>query len=240
MWLAVVAIGVLTNGVYLGLLYTALRYLSAGMAAIIASTNPLLLALVAPRLLGERITSEKVLGMCIGFGGVAFLSWSRASASTDRPLDAAVAMISVVGLVGSAVVYKRSAFQSRDVIGVTAFQLLIGAILLLPIAVTVEGSPSLPETSVAWAAMTYLVVVMSVGASLLWFWLLTHRDATRASAYYFLVPVVGLVLSRLTLGERLWARDLAGAAAIAAGIALVQRPGLSTPPRVPSIRCRHE
>jgi len=64
---------------------------------------------------------------------------------------------------------------------------------------------------------------MSVGASLLWFWLLAHGDATRLSAFYFLVPVFGLAIGHLLLGEVVTMRDALGAIVIAAGISLAQR-----------------
>ena len=58
---------------------------------------------------------------------------------------------------------------------------------------------------------------------LIWFWLLTHGDATRASAFFFLNPIFGLFLGALFLGEPLTAIDFAGSAAVALGIYLVQR-----------------
>jgi len=67
------------------------------------------------------------------------------------------------------------------------------------------------------------VIVMSVGASTLWFWLLTHGEASRVSAYYFLTPIFGLFLAAVLLHEPVTARDLFGLAGIAVGIALVQR-----------------
>ena len=67
------------------------------------------------------------------------------------------------------------------------------------------------------------MLVVSVGASLLWCWLLSRGEASRVSAYYYLTPVFGLALSALLLHERIEAHDIAGLVAIAGGIALVQR-----------------
>jgi len=58
---------------------------------------------------------------------------------------------------------------------------------------------------------------------LIWFWLLSHGDATRASAYFFLNPVLGVFLGALILGEPLRAYDFAGSIVVALGIYLVQR-----------------
>jgi drug/metabolite transporter (DMT)-like permease len=224
-WGAAIAVGVLVNVVYLGLLYLALRDLSSGMAAIIASTNPLVLAVVAPALLGETPRRATVLGIVIGFGGVAFTMWHRVGNALERPQSIAIAFVSVLGLVASTVVYKRAAYPPRMVMAATGVQLLVGSALLLPAAMIVNGVPTLPHDVAPWLAFAYLTLVMSVGASLLWFWLLAHGEATRLSAFYFLVPVFGLVIGHLLLGEVVTGRDALGAIVIAVGISLAQRAG---------------
>ena len=224
-WGTAVAVGVLVNVVYLGLLYVALHDMSSGMAAIIASTNPLILALVAPALLRETPQRATVLGIILGFGGVAFTMWTRIGNALERPQSMAIAFISVLGLVASTVVYKRAAYPSRMVMAATGVQLLVGSALLLPAAMIVNGVPTLPHDAASWLSFAYLTLVMSVGASLLWFWLLAHGDATRLSAFYFLVPVFGLVIGHLLLGEVVTGRDAIGAIVIAVGISLAQRAG---------------
>jgi drug/metabolite transporter (DMT)-like permease len=77
-----------------------------------------------------------------------------------------------------------------------------------------------------------------VGGSLLWFWLLTHGEATRASAWYFLVPVFGLALGALLLGERFGPAALGGLALILAGVGLGS--GALRLPRVPRGRFTEE
>src|SRR3954453_17332226 len=95
-WGTAVAVGVLVNVVYLGLLYVALHDLSSGMAAIIASTNPLVLALVAPVLLRETPQRGTILGIVIGFAGVAYTMWSRLGNALESPRSIAVAFVSVL------------------------------------------------------------------------------------------------------------------------------------------------
>jgi len=193
------------------------------MAAIIASTNPLILALVAPALLRETPRRATVLGIVIGFAGVAFTMWHRIGNALERPQSILVAFISVLGLVASTVVYKRASYPPRMVMAATGVQLLVGSALLLPAAMIVNGVPSLPHDAAPWLSFAYLTLVMSVGASLLWFWLLAHGDATRLSAFYFLVPVFGLLIGHLLLGEVVTGRDALGAIVIAVGISLAQR-----------------
>src|SRR5207244_2161940 len=94
---------------------------------------------------------------------------------------------------------------------------------LIPVAALLE-----PDISVQWsptllAAFVYLVGVLSVGASLLWFWLLSHGAASRVSAFYFLTPIFGLAFGALLLGEAFGPDDAVGLMAVAMGILLVQR-----------------
>jgi len=221
-WAIAGALGVLANAAYLGLTYTALRHLSSGMGAIVAGTNPLVLALVAPRLLGERLTPVKAAGLVLGFGGVVAIVFARAGTGTAAPSDVLLAFAGVCASVGSTVLFKRAAVN-EDLLALSAVQLIAAGLVLVPVAALVSGRPHVHVTSELVAAFAYLVFVLSIGATLIWFWLLTHGEASRVSAYYYLTPAFGLALAALLLHEPVHARDLLGLGAIAAGIVLVQR-----------------
>jgi drug/metabolite transporter (DMT)-like permease len=105
----------------------------------------------------------------------------------------------------------------------SAVQLVAAGLVLVPVAALVSGAPHVHVTGELIASFAYLVLVLSIGATLIWFWLLTHGEASRVSAFYYLTPAFGLALSALLLHEAVHARDLIGLGAIAAGIALVQR-----------------
>lgn len=220
-WLQLAGYGVLANAGYLGLTYEALRHLSAGMGAIIASTNPLLLALVAPGLLGEALSGRKILGLLLGFAGVLVAMAARAGSQAARPQDVLLAFLGVVALVGSTLVFKRLAVR-EDLVVANAVQLGAAALVLYPVAALLEDAPRLVPTPTFIACMAYLVLVLSLGGSWLWFWLLRNGEASRVSAFYFLTPIFGLGLGALLLGERVTWLDAVGLAAVALGIALVQ------------------
>ncbi len=84
-WIAVAALGVLGNAIYLGCTYVALRHLASGVGAIVASTNPLVLALVAPWLLREPLTRTKIVGLLLGFGGVVWIMVVRIGTGSANP-----------------------------------------------------------------------------------------------------------------------------------------------------------
>ena len=221
-WIAVAVLGVLGNAMYLGCTYEALRHMGSGVGAIIASTNPLTPALVAPWVLREPLTLGKVGGLVLGFGGVVAIMVVRLGSGTAEPRDIGIAFCGVLASVASTIVYKRWC-SALDLRAVTALQLVAAGIVLLPLAIVFEGAPHATWTPQLVVSFWYVVIVMSLGASLLWFWLLTHGEASRVSAYYFLTPVFGLALAALILHEAVGLRDLGGLAAIALGITLVQR-----------------
>jgi drug/metabolite transporter (DMT)-like permease len=222
-WLAYAALGVLGNAAYLGLTYTALgRGLASGMGSIVASTNPLILAVVAPRLLGEALTSRKALGLALGFGGVLGVMLARSGADTARPTEVGLAFIGVTSNVASTILFKR-ARGSTDLLAINTIQLVAAGLALIPVAALLEPNISVQWSPALVAAFVYLVGVLSVGASLLWFWLLSHGAASRVSAFYFLTPIFGLAFGALLLGEAIGPGDAVGLVAVALGILLVQR-----------------
>lgn len=221
-WAQLALLGFTGNALYLGFNYTALRHLSSGMGAIIASTNPLMLALLAPRFLGEPMTPRKAAGMLLGFSGVVISMHARAGTQSARPIDVLLSLIGVAAGVVSTVVYKRLRAAPHPMV-VNAVQLAAASVLLVPGALFFEGAPHVSFTGPVVLSLAWLVAVMSIGASLLWFWLLRHGDASRVSAFYFLTPVFGLLLGAAILGERLTALDGVGLLVIAVGLLLVTR-----------------
>jgi drug/metabolite transporter (DMT)-like permease len=128
----------------------------------------------------------------------------------------------VIASVLSTIVFKKYC-SGRQVQMTTALQLLCAAVVLFPMACVFEGLPHAHWSPRLVASFAYVVLVMSVGGSLLWFWLLERGEASRVSAFYFLTPVFGLGIAFALLGEPVGVRDLGGLAAIVCGIALVQR-----------------
>jgi len=126
-----------------------------------------------------------------------------------------------VALVGSTLVFKRLG-TSEDLLAANALQLGAASIVLFPLTVLLEGAPRLVPSAEFTVSLAYLILVMSLGATFLWFWLLRHGEASRVSAFYFLTPIFGLGLGALLLGEPVRPLDGLGLAAVAAGIVLVQ------------------
>jgi drug/metabolite transporter (DMT)-like permease len=226
-WIAV--LGLTANVGYLGFTYEALRHLAAGVGAIVASTNPLMLAIVAPFVLHERLTVAKAVGLVLGFGGVVAIMLARTGSGTARPVDVMLALFGVVTGVISTIVFKRY-LAKYDLAAVTTLQFLAALIFMLPLAIVFEGAPHAVFGPRLVLSFTYLVLVISIGASFLWFWILRHGEASRVSAYYFLTPIFGLLIAAVVAHEPLQLRDVPGLLAITIGIALAQRPDRKSAP----------
>jgi drug/metabolite transporter (DMT)-like permease len=222
-WARLFALGLGGNALYLGLTYEALRHLSAGMASIIASTNPLILALVAPWLLREPLTARKLIGLVLGFSGVVLAMHTRAGSQAARLQDVLLAASGVLAFVFSNILYKRMAERPHPLV-LNGAQLLSAGIALVPAAIALEGAPQLVWTGPVFWSLAYLILVLSVGASMLWFWILQHGEASRVSAYFFLTPAFGLLFSALLLGEPLARADGVALVVIATGLWLAARP----------------
>jgi drug/metabolite transporter (DMT)-like permease len=219
-WLWLLGLGIGGNALYIGLTWVALRHLSAGMGSIIHSTNPLIMVLVAPLLLREPLTLRKLTGVVLGFGGVVLTMYARAGSGAARPQDVLLVFTGVLSFIASNILFKRMRERPHPVV-LNAGQLTCAGLAMIPAALLLEGVPHVQWTGPLIASLGYLVLIMSVGASMLWFWILQHGEASKVSAYFFLTPVFGLLSGALLLHEPLRGLDGVGLGVIALGLWLV-------------------
>ena len=228
--LALAGLGIANNALYLGLNYIGMRSISSGLSALIVSTNPVLTALLAAAVLGERMTWRKAAGLLLGVGGVAFIVENRIAGGIDSPVGIMFTIAALLSMVGGTILFKRLAPNGGLWIG-NGVQNLAGGLVLVPFAFTLE---SVGEVVPSWSlviALAYSALLVSVVGYLLWFHLLTTSGATAASAYHFMMPPLGMLFGWLLLGERVALTDFIGILPVALGIYLVTRPaapGLQT------------
>jgi drug/metabolite transporter (DMT)-like permease len=216
-------LGVANNALYLGLGYTGLKSVSAGLGGLIVSANPVFTAALAALFLGEVLTWRKVIGLLLGIAGVAFIVWHRMSVGTDSLHGILFTLASLASIVAGTILFKLFAPKGSLWIG-NGIQNLAAGIVLTPIAFTfAETSEIVPSLRLV-LAFSFLVLGGSILAYFLWFHLLKVCGATAASAYHFLMPPLGMLFAWLVLGEHLTFRDLLGIIPVALGIYLVTRP----------------
>jgi drug/metabolite transporter (DMT)-like permease len=217
-WLHVLLPGLLSHGIYLGLAFTGMRSTPAGLTTLLVSTTPLLTAALAVPLLGEAASVRKFVGLLLGLLGVGIVVSQRAKLAMPDGFGLSCIALGTVVLSFGNILMKR--VTQHDLLPVIGAQLFASGLLLLPFAWSLEGM----RLQWAWpllASLGYLAIVVSIGASLLWIWLLKHGAASSASSFHLLNPLFGALLASTFLAEPLYLSDALGALPIVAGIALV-------------------
>jgi drug/metabolite transporter (DMT)-like permease len=221
-------IGVANNALYLGLGYTGLQTVSAGLGGLIVSSNPVFTAILAALLLGERLTWRKMAGLFLGIVGVSFIVWHRISVGTDSIHGILFTLASLGSIVAGTMLFKLLAPKGSLWIG-NGVQNLAAGVALLPFAFTLADAGDIVPNVKLWGAFAFLTLGGSILAYVLWFHLLKVCGATAASAYHFLMPPLGMLFAWAVLGEHVEIRDLLGIVPVALGIYLVTRAGAPLP-----------
>jgi drug/metabolite transporter (DMT)-like permease len=216
-------LGIANNAMYLGLGYTGLRTVSAGLGGLIVSANPVFTAVLAAVFLGESLTLRKVMGLLLGIAGVAFIVWHRMAVGTDSLHGIMFTLASLASIVAGTILFKVLAPKGNLWLG-NGVQNLSGGLALLPFASTLSNVSDIVPSWQLLGAFAYLVLCGSILAYVLWFHLLKVCGATAASAYHFLMPPLGMLFAWMVLGEHVAVRDLLGIVPVAVGIYLVTRP----------------
>jgi drug/metabolite transporter (DMT)-like permease len=212
----------LVHGAYLGGVLVAIAGgMSAGMAAMLVGLQPVLTVLLARAWLGERVVARQWLGLALGLAGVWLVVRHKVELTDDVKGLAAIA-IALVGISIGALYQKRYC-SHVDLRCGAVIQFAACALVYLPLVIVFEHAP------VRWSAeflfaLGWAVVVLSVGAISLLYWLLRHGAVSNVAGLFFLVPAVTAVMAWLMFGETLDAVAVAGMALISAGVALARTP----------------
>ncbi|MDR5653054.1 DMT family transporter [Ruixingdingia sedimenti] len=219
-WRAVALFGVMQNAVYLGLNFVAMQWVSASVAAIVASTMPLMVALAGWLVWRERLPPMGIAGLLAGFAGVAVVMATRLGGGAD-PLGIALCVLGALALTVATLALRGASGGGGGLLMVVGLQMLVGAAVLGGIAVAAE--PFVVDWSLQLVlAFAYTTLVPGLAATWVWFVLVGRIGAVRAAAFHFLNPVFGVLIAAAVLAEPLGPADLAGVAIAAAGILMVQ------------------
>ena len=218
-WRATAVFGICQNALYLGLNFIAMQNIEASLAAIIASTMPLLVALAGWAIFGEKIQPLGLAGLIAGVVGVGLIMGARFQGGVDG-VGIALCALGVVSLT-VATLAMRGASTGGNFLMVVGLQMLVGSAVLAVPAILLE-----PFT-ITWslrlvAAFTYTTLVPGLAATLVWFLLVDQIGTVKAATFHFLNPFFGVAIAALLLNEKLGALDLVGVIIITGGILAVQ------------------
>ncbi|GAA6176115.1 DMT family transporter [Sulfitobacter pacificus] len=218
-WRATIIFGILQNAVYLGLNFIAMQTVEASLAAIIASTMPLLVGFAVWIIFGERLRPLGIAGLFAGLIGVSIIMGARISGGVDLA-GVGLCVVGVIALT-AATLLVRGATSGGNFLMIVGLQMLVGCVALTLATLAFE-TPRLNPTLPLALAFAYTCLFPGLAATIIWFWLVNRIGATRAATFHFLNPFFGVAIAALLLSEQLGARDILGVAIITAGILAVQ------------------
>ncbi|NYS25860.1 DMT family transporter [Rhodobacteraceae bacterium 2376] len=219
-WRATALFGVSQNAMYLGLNFMAMQTIEAGLAAIIASSMPLMVAAASWVFLRERLRPLAMAGLLAGFAGVSLIMGMRLGAGVDL-YGLTLCVIGVLALTVATLSVRTASATGGNLLMVVGLQMLIGAAALAVPAVLFE-SWEVTWTPRLIAAFTYTTLIPGLAATWVWFLLVARIGAIRAATFHFLNPFFGVVIAAILLNEALGIYDVIGVLVIMAGILAVQ------------------
>ncbi|NRQ40350.1 EamA family transporter [Nonomuraea sp. NN258] len=218
-WWRSLVLGALNIGVFFALLFVAAYRLPGGVAATVGAIQPLLVALLSAGVLGERLSPRTLVAAVAGVAGVSLLVLQA-----DARLDAAGVAAALGGAVvmAAGVVLSKRWTSPAPLLAVTGWQLVAGGLVLLPVALLVEGPPPATFTASNLAGYAYLTVIGSALAYALWFRGIRALNATSVTFLGLLSPVVATGLGWAVLGQELTVAQGAGALVVLAALVTAQ------------------
>ena len=213
--------GALVNGVTLSAFHVGMVTENVAVMALMQSLSPMLIALSAVPLLGERLRASQWLGLILGTVGVAIVVAPRALESPAGWRAVALGLLGVAGLAGGTLYFRRFC-KGVPLLAATTVQVGAGAILTASLALAFERMHAV-WTAPAVTAVAWNVLAVSIGAMALYYYLLARGTAGRVSANFYLVPGTVALAAWALLGERLTPLAVVGFAVASTGIFLVAR-----------------
>jgi drug/metabolite transporter (DMT)-like permease len=200
------------------------QYISSGLAALLQATMPIFTVLMAHfAIREERLTVASVLGVAVGFAGVAVLMLPDLRQGLHASLWGQAAIVVSSASYAGAAVYARLRLRGQSPMASTTGQLTMGAVLTLPLALIVDRPFDLSPSPQAWWAWLGLILLGTVIAYIIYYAIIERTSATFVSMVTYVIPVNGLLLGALVLDEALTVNVLVSAALILAGVVLVRR-----------------
>jgi probable blue pigment (indigoidine) exporter len=221
-WWRSLVLGTLNVGAFFVLIYVSAQLLPTSVAATVMATSPVVMMLFAWLLVVNPPRVRQLTGAGLGIAGVALMLFTGTVAVDFRGVLASAGAM-VMSSLGYVLAKKWG--DGVDVLSLTAWQLVAGALVLLPVAVVAEGVPRLDGPAVLGFA--YVTVIATALAFAAWFAGLRHLDAGTVGLVGLLNPVTGVLLGTAIAAEALSLQQVFGLALVLAGIL------------VPHLRLRH-
>jgi drug/metabolite transporter (DMT)-like permease len=216
--------GVLLQAGYLGGVFAAIHHgMPAGVSAVITGLQPLLTAVLAGWLLQERVSARQWTGLVLGLAGVMLVVGERLTQARMETFAVLLALIALVSITLGTLWQKRHG-AAVDLRTGAAVQFLVAAMAIAPFSVALESG------SVIWSgefvfALTWSVVVLSLGAIFLLLFLIRQGGATQVASLFYLVPPTTALIAWPLFGETYSPLSIIGMALAVIAVWLVTQKG---------------
>ncbi|OWA37293.1 EamA family transporter [Saccharibacillus sp. O16] len=218
---AYVLLGLLNVGGYYGLQTIGIGYLPAGLFSTLVFLQPILLGVFSRIWLGEMLNAFKVIGLILGFAGVAVISLGGLEGHLS-PLGIVLALASsLCWALGT--IYMKKQGANFDSVWAVTLQLLIGGAALLLLGSGTESWGGIAWTPSFVGILLFISLFVIAGGWLIYFLLIDAGEVSTVGAYTFLIPVLSNLFSMVLLGEKATVSLLIGLLMIVGSIVFVNR-----------------
>lgn len=207
-----------------------IHHTSSALAGVLLNTNPLFITIFSAFILGEVITRNKILGLLMGFIGMCLVVFG------GQDLDSVIQSQTFFGnvlVILSAVTWavysimNKHALTGGSPLHLTAASYIFGTVFSLPLIYFFEVRQLFDVGAASWGIIFYLGAIASGATFFLWSYALSKMDASRASVFLFMIPVVAIVIGWAFLDEQISTSTIIGSVLVLAGIYMSEKPQLS-------------
>lgn len=217
--------GFFNFGANLSLLYWGERVVPSGIAAVLYATVPLSTALIAAALRVERLVARKVVAAVVAILGVAIVF--AGELKLDVPLEGLLAVFLAATAASLSSVFLKQAPQP-SAIAANAVGAAAGAVVCAAVSLAIGEDHALPSTGAGWWPIVYLTLAGSLGAYVLYTWLVQHWPVTNANMIGVVVPVIAVILGAVAKQEQRSPESYVGAAVVLVAVLVALQPWAGT------------
>jgi drug/metabolite transporter (DMT)-like permease len=203
------------------------QYIDSGLSSILNSTMPLFTIMISPFFVSDdRFTLRKATGLLTGFAGVVILLYPSIGVVWSNHLAAQGAVLLAALCYGGSTVFARKMAKGLPTQMQAFLQFLMATVMIWAFTLGTQRPLAFPQLPITWLALLWLGLLGSGLAYLIYFDLLPRIGPTRMSMVTYILPLVGVLLGIIFLGEHFYWGAIIGALLILSGISIVNlRPG---------------
>ena len=206
-----------------GLVYWGELHVSSGLAAVLFATQSLFVVIFAHRMVeGERANSRKVIGLLMGLAGLFFVFHGQIEWADRGGMAGTIGILIAAASGGFALVWLRRLGGSVDIVSEVTAQLGITALAFVILGISIEGHQGNWTSLRLWLSISYLALIGTALAFVVYYWLAKHATALTTSFSIFAAPIFAVFLGWLVLGETMGLEGVIGSGLVLIGVVVAQ------------------